>query len=387
MGNLWEVNHVTGELVTSGNLSSVKNLASTQWNSTNDSGNPVLQSVAANGTIDLISALNNSFDKSTGGTTAHFELNIQDERIAAVTGGGGTDNLAIRINTSGFATPGPDITYSQVWNTTIRQTVEDFYNTHADQIAIDFAEYGLALGYNLANLKFSALDNDVLAPGIITDVSTGTFVATLDDREVTDLRIQAAGTGYTAATGVATTTGGSGTGLTVDTTVNLSNEIVEVVINNPGQGYRTGDVVTVSGGGGDCTLMVSASPGRIVIPYVGTPVENQFITHNFRLNFNINPNGTSGGAKETRYHTLSFKRWGNDTTIGSTYTVIQPADGPPDAPNGQLIALISYTSSPTDSFVTQGFYFELTANNLGGIDLEDRVGLLIETYFEEPTAF
>ena len=133
--------------------------------------------------------------------------------------------------------------------------------------------------------------------------------------------------------------------------------------------------------------MVSASPGRIVIPYVGTPVENQFITHNFRLNFNINPNGTSGGAKETRYHTLSFKRWGNDTTIGSTYTVIQPADGPPDAPNGQLIALISYTSSPTDSFVTQGFYFELTANALGGIDLEDRVGLLIETYFEEPTAF
>jgi len=90
MGNLWEVNHVTGELVTSGNLSSVKNLASTQWNSTNDSGNPVLQSVAANGTIDLISALNNSFDKSTGGTTTHFELNIQDERIAAVTGRGGS---------------------------------------------------------------------------------------------------------------------------------------------------------------------------------------------------------------------------------------------------------------------------------------------------------
>ena len=385
MGNLWEVNHVTGELVTSGNLSSVKNLASTQWNSTNDSGNPVLQSVLANGSIDLISALNNSFDKSTGGTTAHFELNIQDERRATVSGTGGTLSITIDATTLG----GANNTYTEPFLTSPAITVENFYNTHATDIANDFSSFGLTLGFNNIDLKFSALDNDILAPGVITDSSSlTTGQADLDDRPVTDLRIQTAGTGYTAGTGIATSTTGAGTGLTVDiVTVGGSGEVTAIVINSGGQGYRTGDLVTVDAGGGDCTLMVSSNPGRIVIPYVGTPVENQFITHNFRLNFNINPNGTSGGAKETRYHTLSFKRWGNDTTIGSTYTVIQPADGPPDAPNGQLIALISYTSSPTDSFVTQGFYFELTANAIDGIELQDRVGLLIETYFEEPTAF
>lgn len=383
MGNLWEVNQL-GELTQSGNLKSVKTLSSTQWNSTNDSGNPVLQTIPTNGSVDLISRLNNRFDKSTGGTTTHFELNIQDERRATVAGTAGTLLISIDATTLG----GSSTVWSTPFNTDVPTTVSDFYNAHNANIATTYSSFGLTLGFNGDDLKFSASDNDILAPGIITDASSGGMTATFDDRPVTDLRIQAAGTGYTAATGVATTTASAGTGLTVDIiAVGGSGEVTEVIINSDGQGYRTGDEVTVSGGGANCTLIVSANPGRIVIPYVGTPVENQFITHNFRLNFNINENATTSPNKETYYHTLSFKRWGNDTTIGSTYTITQPADAPPDAPNGQLIALISYTSSPTDSFVTQGFYFELTANNLGGIDLLDKVGLLIETYFEEPTAF
>lgn len=64
MGNFWEVNQL-GELIQSGNLKSVKNLASTQWNSTNDSGNPVLETLAAGDSVDLISRLNNRFDNLT----------------------------------------------------------------------------------------------------------------------------------------------------------------------------------------------------------------------------------------------------------------------------------------------------------------------------------
>lgn len=382
MGNLWEVNQL-GELTQSGNLKSVKTLSSTQWNSSNDSGNPVLQTIPTNGSVDLISRLNNRFDKSTGGTTStHFELNIQDERRATVAGTAGTLLISIDATTLG----GSSTVWSMPFNTDVPTTVSDFYNAHNANIATTYSSFGLTLGFNGDDLKFSASDNDILAPGIITDASSGGMTATFDNRPVTDLRIETAGTGYTAGTNVATTTASAGTGLTVDTTV-TAGEVTAVTINNPGQGYRTGDLVTVTGGGADCTLIVSANPGRIVIPYVGTPVENQFITHNFRLNFNINENPSGGATEETRYHTLSFKRWGNDTTIGSTYTIIQPSKSPPDAPNGQLIALISYTSSPTDSFVTQGFYFELTANNLNSIDLLDRVGLLIQTYFEEPTAF
>lgn len=383
MGNFWEVNQA-GELIQSGNLKSVKNFSSTQWNSSNDSGNPVLQTIPTNGSVDLISRLNNRFDKSTGGTTStHFELNIQDERRATVAGASGTLSITIDATTLG----GANNTYTEPFLTDAATTVENFYNTHNANIASDFSSFGLTLGFNGDDLKFSASDNDILAPSIITDTST-TLTATFDNRPVTDLRIETAGTGYSIGSGIATTTTGAGSGLTVEIgAVDGSGAVTEIIIVAPGSRYRTGDLVTVTGGGANCTLIVSANPGRIVIPYVGTPVENQFITHNFRLNFNINENPSGGATEETRYHTLSFKRWGNDTTIGSTYTIIQPSDAPPDAPNGQLIALISYTSSPTDSFVTQGFYFELTANNLNSVDLLDRVGLLIQTYFEEPTAF
>ena len=55
------------------------------------------------------------------------------------------------------------------------------------------------------------------------------------------------GSGYTTATGVATT-GGSGTGLTVDITA--SGAISGITINNAGSGYKVNDTITVSGGTG-----------------------------------------------------------------------------------------------------------------------------------------
>ena len=56
----------------------------------------------------------------------------------------------------------------------------------------------------------------------------------------------AGGTGYTAATDVATT-GGSGTGLTVDTTV-AAGVITAIAINNVGEEYKPGDKITITGG-------------------------------------------------------------------------------------------------------------------------------------------
>lgn len=56
------------------------------------------------------------------------------------------------------------------------------------------------------------------------------------------------GTGYTTATGVATT-GGSGTGLTVDITA-VAGDVTAVVIADGGTGYEAGDVITIVQGGG-----------------------------------------------------------------------------------------------------------------------------------------
>ena len=61
-------------------------------------------------------------------------------------------------------------------------------------------------------------------------------------------------TGYTNNTGVATT-GGTGTGLTVNTTTS-AGVITGVVINAPGTGYSELDTVTITGGDGTATLRV-----------------------------------------------------------------------------------------------------------------------------------
>ena len=56
------------------------------------------------------------------------------------------------------------------------------------------------------------------------------------------------GSGYTAATNVATT-GGDGQGCTVNTTVS-GGAITAVAINKHGTGYKDNDTLTVAGGSG-----------------------------------------------------------------------------------------------------------------------------------------
>ena len=73
---------------------------------------------------------------------------------------------------------------------------------------------------------------------------------------VTALTITAGGSGYSNGTGVATT-GGSGTGLTVNITV-TANAVTAVAINAAGSGYKLGDIITISTGGGNATVRVDS---------------------------------------------------------------------------------------------------------------------------------
>ena len=85
----------------------------------------------------------------------------------------------------------------------------------------------------------------------------------------TALSITSGGTGYSGATGVATT-GGTGSGLTVDT-VDTAGVLTTVVINDPGSGYTDGDVLTVTGGGGNATVTVTVGALGITVTVGGTP--------------------------------------------------------------------------------------------------------------------
>ena len=92
-------------------------------------------------------------------------------------------------------------------------------------------------------------------------------VATLDNASLVP------GTGYSNGTGVATTTGGSGTGLTVNIT-QTGGVIDTVAVNATGQNYSIGDVITITGGNGDATIEVlTVTPGGQILTITVTGSE------------------------------------------------------------------------------------------------------------------
>ena len=74
---------------------------------------------------------------------------------------------------------------------------------------------------------------------------------------VTSWTANGLGTGYTTATGVATTSAGGGTGLTVDITA-VAGAITAVIVNNLGSGYEVGDIVTINGGSTSESLTITS---------------------------------------------------------------------------------------------------------------------------------
>ena len=73
---------------------------------------------------------------------------------------------------------------------------------------------------------------------------------------VTAIEEVSAGTTYSTDTEVATTSDSNGTGLTVDTTAS-SGPVTAIAVNAGGDGYRLGELITVSGGTADATYKVT----------------------------------------------------------------------------------------------------------------------------------
>ena len=102
------------------------------------------------------------------------------------------------------------------------------------------------------------------------------------------------GSTYVTGTGIATT-GGSGSGLTVKTTVNASGTITEVKISSPGIDYLSGDIITITGGNNTAkfrVLNVEGSNGEITI------TENDGVTISGIFKFNAIINNGNSEANE-----------------------------------------------------------------------------------------
>ena len=103
------------------------------------------------------------------------------------------------------------------------------------------------------------------------------------------------GTGYTSSTSVATT-GGSGSGLTVNIVANASGVVTSATVSSNGNAYLAGDIVTVYGGNVNCKVRVvnvQNSNGEIKITeYDAT---NATVSGTFKFNAANSNNSPFGG--------------------------------------------------------------------------------------------
>lgn len=103
------------------------------------------------------------------------------------------------------------------------------------------------------------------------------------------------GTGYSSGTSIATT-GGAGSGLTVNIVANASGVVTSVAISSRGNAYLAGDLITVAGGNVNCKFRVTNvqnSNGEIKI----TEYDNVNFTVSGKFKFNAaNSNGSPFGG-------------------------------------------------------------------------------------------
>lgn len=112
---------------------------------------------------------------------------------------------------------------------------------------------------------------------------------------VGNVAINNGGSGYVSASSVATT-GGSGSGLTVNIIANASGQVTSVVPSSRGNGYVAGDLITIAGGNLNGTFWVTNvqnSNGEIKI----TEYDNVNFTVSGKFKFNAaNSNGSPFGG-------------------------------------------------------------------------------------------
>tara|TARA_R100001594_G_scaffold8858_1_gene22221 strand:+ start:1601 stop:6820 length:5220 start_codon:yes stop_codon:yes gene_type:complete len=148
------------------------------------------------------------------------------------------------------------------YTSTILQWFENDIDTIALKIPLPDTLSNLQSIFNINQIEILYKESDAQAIKVLDTIDVDTISST---GVGASLILKAGGTGYTGATDVATT-GGTGTGLTIDTTVS-GGVVTNGAINQPGNGYTNGDVVTVSGGGSNAQFIVTVNADTTTIQY------------------------------------------------------------------------------------------------------------------------
>ena len=194
-------------------------------------------------------------------------------------GGGGGFSNATAVATSGGTGSGLTVNTTVDGNGNITAAAVNAGGSDyliSDTVTITNANAGKALTLNLASIvggtgyvsgtgiavtggNGSGMTADITAnAGVLTNIvindgGTGFSASdtiTIVNANATNIKtlgsISAAGTGYSALTGVATSSSGSGTGATVDLTVDSNGAVTAVALNAAGSGYAASEVLTIT---------------------------------------------------------------------------------------------------------------------------------------------
>lgn len=211
---------------------------------------------------------------------------------------------------------------------------------------------------------------------VATTGGTGTGLTVNVDAEdigvAQQLTLTQGGTAYTNLVNVATT-GGSGTGLTVNIDT-LSGVVQSVTINAGGLGYTVGDVVTISGGGEDAQFTIDSVSIGIIDSYTINTIGTGYVVGDV-----VTISGGSGGTFTIDQINVLNDEYDGDNTISTTFTItdnvysygqINPTTNLPKptlfyrpSENDNTFSICSVINNPNASRVgVAGLYFSATNN-------------------------
>ena len=134
------------------------------------------------------------------------------------------------------------------------------FNTF-DQLEIDLSSSNVGT-YSLGTIN----ENNYALYTLLSDKSE--YETSVYASPVNQIKLVNIGSGYLDATSLATT-GGNGSGLKVNIKADqITGSVTEVLVNAPGTGYKSGDLITISTGNNNATfevLNVTKSNGEVVI--------------------------------------------------------------------------------------------------------------------------
>lgn len=134
------------------------------------------------------------------------------------------------------------------------ETFEKFFDDYNQYLRMPKTDVDFASRMENIRNQFQIFNKNETASA----VSGNVYTQPLNDGVLTGT-ISNAGTGYSSSTVPQSTTGGSGTGFTVNITA--SGTVSSFTIASKGSGYSVGDVLTISGGGGNAQITVNSLSG------------------------------------------------------------------------------------------------------------------------------